>query len=46
MDSFSVKDHGSYFGFRALGGDFFAVPEEIDAGGVAGFDYDFAAGVD
>jgi hypothetical protein len=45
-DASRIEDHGSDFGFGALGGDFFAIPEEIYSGGVAGFDCDFAGGVD
>jgi hypothetical protein len=46
VHAFCVEGQGADFGFGALGRDFFAIPEEIDSGGVAGFYYDFAAGVD
>ena len=38
------EDVGSDFSFGAVGGDFFAVPEEADSGGVAGLDDDLAVG--
>src|SRR5215469_4499889 len=41
-----VKHKSLGFGLGALGGDFMAVPEEGDAGGVADAGYDFAGGVD
>ena len=44
MDALSVESDGSNFCFGALGGDFFAIPHKIDAGGVAGFYYDFEGG--
>lgn len=43
--SMSVEDEGFGFGFRALGWELFAVPEEADAGGIAHTDYELATGV-
>lgn len=39
-----VEDIGLDFAFVALRWDIFAVELETDAGGVSGFDYDFAGG--
>jgi hypothetical protein len=41
-----VEDEGFYFGFGAVGGNFMAVPEKGDSGGVADSGDDFAVGVD
>ncbi len=41
-----VEGEGFDFGFGAIGGDFLAVEEERDAGGIADFGDDFAAGSD
>ena len=41
-----IEDEGFYFGFGAVGGDFLAVPEEGDSGGVADAGDDFSEGVD
>ena len=41
-----VEHVGSYFAFVALGGDFLAVQQEGDTGGVSGFYYDLVAGAD
>jgi hypothetical protein len=39
-----IEDEGFHFCFGALGGNFFSVPLEIQAGGVAGLHHDFAGG--
>jgi len=41
-----IEDEGFDFGFGAVNGDFAAVPQEGDSGGVADFGDDFAVGVD
>ncbi len=41
-----IEDEGFYFGFGAVGGDFLAIPEESDSGGVADAGDDFTAGAD
>jgi hypothetical protein len=46
VKSGGVEDVGFYFTFVALGGDFFAIQEEADAGGVARSHYDLVSGAD
>jgi len=41
-----IEDEGFYFGFGAVGGDFLAIPEEGDAGGIADAGDDFVTGAD
>jgi hypothetical protein len=41
-----VERVGSYFAFIALGGDFFSIQNETDAGGVAGSHHDLMRGAD
>src|SRR5580658_3947036 len=46
LEAGGVEGVGFYFAFVALGGDFFAVEEEADAGGVSCFYYDLVGGAD
>jgi len=41
-----VERVGSYLAFVPLGGDFFSIQNETDAGGVAGSHHDFVRGAD
>ena len=41
-----IEDKGLYFGFGAVGGNFLAIPQESDSGGVADLGDDFAGGAD
>ena len=46
MHAGGVEDERLDFGFGAVGGDFLAIPEERNSGGVADLGDDFATGAD
>ena len=46
VNSGGVEDVGLYFALVALGGDFLAVQQEADAGGVSRSHHNFAGGAD